>query len=119
MDTLGLRLVYVGQGYTGERAARAAEAHGIRLKMVCLPEAKRGFALLPRRRVVQRSFAWMARCRRLARDYERLPEIIAGLHIVALACLMFRRAADLAKVHNSLKIGNARPVMRIVTNEIE
>jgi transposase len=40
---------------------------------------------------VERSFAWAARFRRLARDYERLPETFAGLHFVAFACLMVRR----------------------------
>jgi transposase len=95
-------LAYVDQGYTGEQAADAARMHGITLEVVKLPEAKRGFVLLPRRWVVERSFAWMARCRRLARDYERLPETLAGLHLVAFAILMLRRAADLAAVHNSL-----------------
>ncbi len=95
-------LAYVDQGYTGEQAAEAAQAHGIRLEVVKLPEAKRGFVLLPRRWVAERSFAWMARCRRLARDYERLPEILVGLHLVAFTLLLLRRAADLALVHNSL-----------------
>ena len=67
-----------------------------------LPEAKRGFVLLPRRWVVERSFAWAARCRRLARDYERLPETLAGLHVVAFAVLMLRQAANLVMVHDSL-----------------
>ncbi|MBI0539800.1 IS5 family transposase, partial [Roseomonas sp. KE2513] len=74
-------LAYVDQGYTGERPAQAAAAHGITLEVVKLPEAKRGFVLLPRRWVVERSFAWFARFRRLARDYERLPETLAGLHL--------------------------------------
>ena len=60
--------------------------------MVKLPEAKRGFVLLPRRWVVERSFAWAARFRRLARDYERLPETVAGLHFLVLAILMLARA---------------------------
>jgi transposase len=58
---------------------------------VKLPEAKKGFVLLPRRWVVERSFAWTARFRRLARDYERLPETLAGLHFLAFAILMPRR----------------------------
>ena len=86
-------LAYVDQGYTGARAQEAAAAHGIRLEVVKLPGAKRGFVLLPRRWVVERSFAWAARCRRLVRDYERLPETVAGLHFVAFACLMLRRVA--------------------------
>jgi transposase len=88
-------LAYVDQGYTGERPAQAAAAHGITLEVVKLPEAKRGFVLLPRRWVVERSFAWFARFRRLARDYERLPETLAGLHLVAFTILLLRRAADL------------------------
>jgi transposase len=41
---------------------------------------------------VERSFAWTVRFRRLARDYERLPQTVAGLHFVAFACLMLNRA---------------------------
>src|SRR3954452_1521998 len=95
-------LAYVDQGYTGERPAEAARAHGIVLEVVAPPAAKRGFVLLPRRWVVERSFAWMARCRRLARDHERLPETLAGFHFVAFTDLMLRRAGDLALVHNTL-----------------
>jgi len=86
-----VELAYVDQGYTGKEPAAAAAVHGIRLEVVKLPEAKRGFVLLPRRWVVERSFAWAARFRRLARDYERLPETVAGLHFVAFACLMLHR----------------------------
>ncbi|GAB3548185.1 hypothetical protein GCM10027343_28360 [Noviherbaspirillum agri] len=55
-------------------------------------EAKKGFILLPRRWVVERSFAWMARFRRLARDYERLADTMVGLHFVAFVCLMLNKA---------------------------
>jgi transposase len=47
--------------------------------------------LLPRRWVVERSFAWATRFRRLAKDYERLPETVRGLHFLAFACLMLTR----------------------------
>jgi transposase len=86
-----VEVAFVDQGYTGEQAAADAEAHGIRLGVVKLPTAKRGFVLLPRRWVVDRSFAWMARLRRLARDYERLAETLAGLHFVAFAMLLAHR----------------------------
>ena len=83
-----VEVAFVDQGYTGEQpAAQAAEA-GMRLEVVKLQEAKRGFVLLPRRWVVERSFAWAARFRRLARDYERLASSLAGLHWLAFACLM-------------------------------
>jgi transposase len=84
-------LAYVDQGYTGDRPAADAAARGLRLEVVKHTEAKRGFVLLPRRWVVERDFAWAARFRRLARDYERLPETLAGLHFVAFACLMLHR----------------------------
>ena len=84
-------LAYVDQGYTGENAKQAAQANGIALEVVKHTEAKRGFILLPRRWVVERSFAWAARFRRLARDYERLAQTLAGFHYLAFACLMLHR----------------------------
>ena len=86
-----VEVAFVDQGYTGERAEADAAAHGIRFEVVKQPEAKRGFVLLPRRWVVERSFAWASRFRRLARDYERLPETAAGLHFLAFACPMLHR----------------------------
>jgi transposase len=90
-----VELAYVDQGYTGENAKQAASAHGIQLEVVKHTEAKRGFILLPRRWVVERSFAWAARFRRLARDYERLAETVAGYHFLAFACLMLHRIIPL------------------------
>lgn len=84
-------LAFADQGYTGSQPAADAEARGIRLEVVRHTEAKRGFVLLPRRWVVERSFGWMARFRRLARDYERLPQTVAGLHFVAFSCLLLHR----------------------------
>ncbi len=86
-----IEVAFVDQGYTGATATDAAATHGIRLEVVKHTEAKRGFVLLPRRWVVERSFAWAARFRRLARDYERLAETLANLHYVAFACLMLAR----------------------------
>ncbi len=86
-----VEVAFVDQGYTGERAAEDAEASGIRLEAVKLPKARRGFVLLPRRWVVERSFAWLARFRRLARDYERLPDTLKGLHFLAFSILMLKR----------------------------
>jgi transposase len=91
-----VELAFVDQGDTGEEPTAEANAHGIRLEVIKLPEAKRGFVLLPRRWVVERSFAWATRFRRLAKDYERLPETFAGLHFVAFACLMLHRLFTVA-----------------------
>jgi transposase len=86
-----VELAYVDQGYTGEEPAAAAADHGIQLAVVKLPEAKRGFVLLPRRWVVERGFAWATRFRRLARDDERLAATLAALHFLAFVCLLLHR----------------------------
>lgn len=56
--------------------------------MVKLSEAKKGFVLLPKRWVVERSFGWAARFKRLSRDYERLASTLANMHWLAFATLM-------------------------------
>ena len=86
-----VEVAFVDQGYTGDCPAEAAAERGSRLEVVRLPGAKRGFVLLPRRWVVERSNAWLARFRRLARDYERLPEVLKGLHFLAFAILLLAR----------------------------
>lgn len=90
-----IELAYVDQGYTGTDAEAAADGWGIRLEVVKLPEARNGFVLLPRRWVVERSFAWLSRFRRLVKDYERLPETVVGLHLVAFSTLMLTRVMKL------------------------
>jgi transposase len=86
-----VEVAFVDQGYTGDQPAEAAAAHGIQLAVVKLPQAKKGFVLLPRRWVVERSIAWAARFRRLARDYERLPATLAGFHFLAFVILLLKR----------------------------
>lgn len=58
-----MKVAFVDQGYTGQIPAAQAAAHGVQLMVVKLEEAKRGFVLLPRRWVVERSFAWASRFR--------------------------------------------------------
>jgi transposase len=93
-----VELAYVDQGYTGQDTADAALAHGILLEVVKLPAAKHGFVLLPRRWVVERSFAWAARFRRLAKDYERRQTSLIGYHFAAFVCLLLQRAAPLLSI---------------------
>ena len=88
-------LAYADQGYTGEVPARAAEQHGIDLQVVKLGHTKRGFVLLPRRWVVERSLSWSARYKRLARDYERLALSLQQLHYLAFVGLMLAKATSL------------------------
>jgi transposase len=86
-----VEVAFVDQGYTGEATADQAQASGIRLEVVKHAEAKKGFVLLPRRWVVERSFAWLGRFRRLARDYERLAEVLAGWHWLAFLTVLLPR----------------------------
>ena len=88
-------LAYGDQGYTGEQPAQDAAQVGSTLEVVKLPAAKKGFVLLPRRWVVERSFGWTARFRRLARAYERLPAPLVGLHFLTFAILMLKRLVEL------------------------
>jgi len=81
---------FVDQGYTGDSAAPQARDHGIQLEVVKHTEAKRGFVLLPRRWVVERTFGWLGRFRRLTRDYERLAAVLAGWHWLAFLVLAIK-----------------------------
>jgi transposase len=93
-----VEVAFVDQGYTGAGAAEDAAAHGIRLEVVKHPATKRGFVLLPRRWVVERDFAWAARFRRLARDYERLDTTLEGFHYVAFALLALAKVMPVLAV---------------------
>lgn len=86
---------FADHGYTGEEPAKAARDESIGLRIIKLAEAKKGDVLLPRRLVVERSFGWLNRLRRLARDYERPPETLAGLHFVVFAMLLLVHAVPI------------------------
>jgi len=95
-------LVYADQGCTGEKASSARHDQGIHLQVVKLPKAKHGFVLLPIRWVVERSFAWSTKCRRLVKDYERYTETLVGLHVAAYAASCSPRPHPSCKLHNTL-----------------
>jgi transposase len=63
------------------------------LKVVLRPQQTKGFVLLKKRWVVERTFGWLMNCRRLVRDYERLPETSVTLIYVAMIRIMVRRLA--------------------------
>jgi len=88
-----VEIAFVDQGYTGQEAAAQAQAHGIKLEVVKHTEAKKGFVLLPRRWVVERTFGWLGRFRRLTRDYERLATTLANWHWVAFIALLLGKVA--------------------------
>ena len=86
-----VEIAFVDQGYTGPKAAEAAKANGVRLEVVKHTQAKKGFVLLPRRWVVERTFGWLTRHRRLVRDYERLAKVLAGYHWIAFISILLDR----------------------------
>ncbi len=89
----GLRLVWVDGGYAGRLVAWAASLLKIAVTVVAKPAGQRGFEVLPRRWVVERTFAWLTKCRLLARDYERLPVHAETDVHWAMIGLMTRRLA--------------------------
>ena len=96
-----VKLAWADQCYTGEQARSDVPQNGIALQAVKLPEAKKGLVLLPRHWVVERSFTSFAQFRRLSRDFECLPEMLAGLHFVAFTMLMLPKVALLLAFANS------------------
>ena len=82
--------------YQGPATAAAVEALGA-LDIVKRPDLAKGFVLLPRRWIVERTFAWIGRCRRLAKDYENLTRTALAFLRLATIRLMLRRLPRLAK----------------------
>ena len=85
-----VEVAFVDGGYSGVETEKEAAKHKVKLQVVKVQGARKGFVLLPKRWVVERSFAWVTRFRRLAKDYERLPETVKSLHILAFVTLMLK-----------------------------
>jgi transposase len=73
-------------------------AFGIALEVVTLPTAKRGFVLLAHRWMVERDVGWLRRFRRLARDQERLADVLKDFHLVAFLMLMGKQVLPVLSV---------------------
>lgn len=86
-----IQLAYADQGYTGAAATEQAQQSSIKLEIIKHHAVKRGFVLFPKRWVVERTFGWLGRFRRLARDYERLNCTLAAWHWLACLGLMLRK----------------------------
>jgi transposase len=85
--------VFADGGYQGQLIATAKSAWNIVIEVVKKPAGQLGFAVLPRRWVVERTFSWLLRWRRLVRDYERLPETHEAMVKWAMVGLMLNRLA--------------------------
>ena len=91
-----LQLVWGDGRYGGPLVRAAALAAGLRVQVVSKPADTKGFAVLPRRWVVERTFGWLSRYRRRAgRDYETNPRTSEAWIKVALSNLMLRRLAKM------------------------
>ena len=88
-----LKLIWADGSYRGALVTWVAERFGWKLEIVEKPKDQIGFQLLPKRWIVERTFAWLVRQRRLARDYERLPETSEAFIYVAMIRLMLRKLA--------------------------
>lgn len=90
-----LTLLWADQGYTGEQLAQWIRAlhkyRRLKLSVVERKAGQKGFVVLPRRRVVARTFAWRGRARRLSKDYEQLPEMSETMMYLAITHLMQQR----------------------------
>jgi putative transposase len=89
-----LELIWADGSYRGELIAWLEDLLGCKLEIVEKPKDQVGFQILPKRWIVERTFAWLVRQRRLARDYERLPETSEAFIYVAMIRLMLRRLAS-------------------------
>ena len=90
-----VEMAYADQGYSGEDTAKVADTEGIELVVIKHLPNQKGFMVLPKRWVVERSFGWIARCRRLLRNFERLEKVLTGLHMVAFVGVMLRQVSQL------------------------
>jgi len=88
-----LKRIWADGGYRGELITWVQETFGWTLEIVEKPKDQKGFQALPQRSIVERTFAWLVRQRRLARDYERLPATCESFIYVAMIRLMLRRLA--------------------------
>lgn len=88
-----VRHVFADGGYQGALIDLAKRSWGIVVEVVKKPAEQIGFAVLPRRWVVERTFSWLMRFRRLVRDYERLPETHEAMIHIAMIAIMLNRLA--------------------------
>jgi putative transposase len=88
-----LRLIWADGGYAGKLIEWVSRVCGWVLEIVKRSDTAKGWVLLPRRWVVERTFGWLSQCRALARDYEFHPETSEALIEVAMIHLMLRRLA--------------------------
>ena len=92
-----LQKLWVDKAYRDGRIELLARYHfGCEIEVVSRPEGSKGWQVLPRRWVVERTFGWLGRFRRLSKDYEFLPESSEAMIYGCMMTLMLRRLAKAA-----------------------
>ena len=96
--TQRLKKVWVDAGYqSNDLARRASQDLGVDVEIVSRPEGSKGFVILPRRWVAERTFAWLGRYRRLSKEYEFEPQSSESMIYIAMSNLMLRRLAKIRR----------------------
>ena len=90
-----LKLIWADGSYRGDLIAWIKDCFGWKLEIVEKAKTQSGFQVLPKRWIVERTFAWLVRQRRLARDYERFPQTSESFIYAAMVRLMIRRLAKI------------------------
>ena len=90
-----IQLIWADGGYAGQLVEWIFAVFGIELEIVNKKEGQKGFHVLPRRWVVERTFAWIGKQRRLFKDYERLPQTSENWIYLTMIVLMSKRLADI------------------------
>jgi transposase len=85
--------VFADAGYAGHLVKWAKDKTHVTLEIVRRMPWMKGFVVIRRRWVVERSFAWIMKCRRLARDYEQLPRVAETLILIAASATLVRRSS--------------------------
>jgi len=85
--------IWADQGYQGSLIDWVKTYCRLDLEIVHRPPDTKGFVLLPRRWVVERTWAWLGNCRRLSKDYEFEPQSSEAMIYIAMTRLMIRRLA--------------------------
>lgn len=97
-----MKTLFADGAYAGKLETRVRKSVGWDLEIVRRSDGAKGFEVLPKRWIVERTFGWLNRYRRLSKDYERFPATTENFIYLAMINLMLHRLAPEEKNHNYL-----------------
>lgn len=90
-----LKLIWADGGYAGQLIEWVKSLGGWTLQIVKRSDDMKGFVVLPKRWIVERTFGWLGRCRRLSKDYEwQIPSSQTMIHIAMISLMLHRLAPE-------------------------